>query len=102
MADEGEACPEYKVLKKRMKAGFKEIRKAVKKGGQIEGQAVLDFCADAYLMMAYPDKGDEYYPLFRKQVEKLSEATAQGDALRVAEAVAELKRMEKECHKRFK
>jgi XXXCH domain-containing protein len=94
--------PNYGQLKERMKADFKQIRKAVKKDRSIDAELVRSFCSDALLMTTYPGKGDEYYPAFREQVERLAKAVGQGDGPMLAEAVAAVRRMEKACHKRFK
>ena len=93
---------EYKQLKERMKADFKQIRKAVKKGRPLDAALVRTFCSDARLMTTYPGKGDEYYAAFREQVESLAEAAEQGDRDMLLEAVTTLRRIEKACHNRFK
>ena len=94
--------PTYGQLKERMKADFKQIRKAVKKGRSTDTELVRSFCSDALLMTTYPGKGDEYYAAFREQVERLAKAVQQGDGPMLAETVAAVRRMEKACHKRFK
>ena len=94
--------PDYGRLKERMKADFKQIRKAVRKGRSIDSGLVSTFCSDALLMTTYPGKGDEYYAAFREQIERLAAAVQQGDGPTLAEAVAGVRRMEKACHKRFK
>ena len=101
--EKGDAeCPEYKHLKERMKANFKQVRKAVKKGRPLDTELVRTFCSDARLMTTYPDKGSEYYPAFLEWVERLASAVELGDCSKLAEAVAALRRMEKDCHKRYK
>jgi XXXCH domain-containing protein len=85
-----------------MKADFKQIRKAVKKGRSIDAELVRSFCSDALLMTTYPGKGDEYYAAFLEQVERLAAAVERGDGPMLVEAVAAVRRMEKACHKRFK
>ena len=100
--NEGEGYPEYKQLKQRMKADFKQIRKAVKKGRAPDTELVRSFCSDAQLMTTYPEKGNEYYPDFQDRVKNLEEAAEQRDWAKLADVVAEVRRVEKECHKRFK
>lgn len=94
--------PNYGQLKERMKADFKQIRKAVKKGRSIDAKLVRSFCSDALLMTTYPGKGDECYAAVREQVERLAAGVQQGDGSVLVEAVAGVRRMEKACHKRFK
>ncbi len=94
--------PDYRRLKERMKADFKQIRKAVKKGRPLEAGLVYTFCADALLMTTYPGKGDECYTAFRVELERLATAMEADDAHMLAQAVTGLRRMEKACHGRFK
>lgn len=93
---------EYKQLKRWMKADFKQIRKAVRKGRPLDMELVNRFCSDARLMTTYEGKGDEYYGAFLKHVDSLAEAAKRGDQAALKEAVAALQKMEKQCHRRFK
>jgi XXXCH domain-containing protein len=97
-----EKTDEYKQLKERMRADFKQIRKAVRKGKPLDAELVRAFCADARRMTTYPGKGDEYYPAFRDLVECLEKALEQGSESALADTVASIRRMEKACHKRYK
>jgi len=92
----------YKQLKVRMKSDFKLIRRAVKKGSQLDVGLIRAFCSDALLMMEYQNKGDDCYPAFRECVERLATAAELGDRTRLTDAVAAVHRMKKRCHKRFK
>lgn len=94
--------PDYKQLKRWMKADLKQIREAVRKGRQLDIELVDRFCSDARLMTTHEGKGDEYYGVFLKQVDSLAEAAKRGDQAALKEAVAALRKMEKQCHRRFK
>jgi len=93
---------EYNQLKVRMKSDFKLIRRAVKKGALPDVELARTFRSEAHLMTEFPDKGDENYPQFRDVVDKLATAVEVGDRATLADAVAAMHRMKKECHRRFK
>jgi XXXCH domain-containing protein len=94
--------PEYKVLKERMKADFRQIRRSARRRGSPDMELVRAFCSDARLMTEYPGKGDEYYPEFLDRVARMTAAAERGDRAALEDAVAVVRRMKKECHKRFK
>lgn len=96
------ANPDYKQLKRWMKADWKQIREAVRKGRPLDMELVDRFCSDARLMTTHEGKGDDYYGAFLKQVDSLAEAAKSGDQVRLKEAVAALTEMEKQCHRKFK
>ena len=100
--DEGDGRSEYKQLKVQMKADFKQIRKAVRKRRSLDMKVVRGFCSNARLMIGYPGKGDEFYPVFLERVERLEAAAKQGEWAMLEDAVVAIEEMKKQCHKRFK
>lgn len=90
----------YKDLKKRMKQTFKHIGLALAAGQAPEAGVLADFIADSRRMTAYPGKGDAFYPAYNAAVDRLEAAAASGDLAAMAESVAALGRMKKECHSR--
>lgn len=92
----------YKQLKERMKADWKRIRKAARKGKSLDVALVRAFCADARQMTSYPGKGDEYYPAFHELVDRLEEALEQGSEITLGHTVASMRRMMKACHRRYR
>ncbi len=97
-----DGSPEYKVLKERMRADFRQIRRAARRRAPLDMELVRAFCLDARLMTEYPGKGDEYYPEFLDRVEIMAAAAERGDRAALEDAVAAVRRLKKECHKRFK
>ncbi len=97
-----EEHPDFKQLKKRMKADFKQIRKAVRKRRPLDTELIRRFCSDARLMTTYPGKGDEYYPGFLKRADSFEAAAKRGSWDLLEDAVVALQKTEKQCHKRFK
>jgi XXXCH domain-containing protein len=65
---------EYKALKERMKADFRQIRRSARKRGSLDMELVRAFCSDARLMTEYPGKGDERYPEFLDRVGRMAAA----------------------------
>jgi XXXCH domain-containing protein len=100
--EERNGRPEYKQLKARMKADFKQIRKAVRKHRPLDMELVRAFFSDARLMTTYPGKGDEYCTVFLERVESLAAAAKRGDWAMLQDTVAAVQEMKKQCHKRFK
>jgi len=94
--------PEYKALKERMKADFRQIRRSAGKRAPLDMELISAFCSDARLMTEYPGKGDEYYPEFLERVQIMAAAAERGDRAALEDAVAVVRRLKKECHKRFK
>lgn len=92
--------PRYKGLKKRMKPTFNAIRAALAAGQAPDPGTVAAFVADSRLMTSYSGKGDDAYPAYNAEVDRLEAAAAAGDLDALASAVAALGRMKKECHSR--
>ncbi|WP_428562023.1 MAG: GAK system XXXCH domain-containing protein [Solidesulfovibrio sp. DCME] len=97
--DEG-GKPRYKSLKKRMKHFFKAIVTSLRAGLPPDADILAAFVADSRLMTSYPGKGDDFYPAYDAEVDRLEAAAAGGDLDAMTASVAALGRMKKECHSR--
>ncbi len=92
--------PRYKSLKKRMKHFFKTIVISLRAGQAPAADVLAAFIADSRMMTSYPGKGDEFYPAYDAEVDRLEAAAAAGDLEAMTASVAALDRMKKECHSR--
>lgn len=93
--------PRYKDLKKRMKRTFAALEAAAAAGTSPSADVLASFVADSRLMTTYSGKGDPDYPAYDAAVTQLEAVCAAGDPARLAEAVATLRRLKKECHNRY-
>ena len=99
--DEGEGeMPRYKSLKKHMKSTFKTIGAALAAGQTPPAAEFASFIADSKLMVAYPGKGDEFYPEYLEKTQALEAAFAAGDLEAMQAMHQELARLKRECHSR--
>ena len=90
--------PKYKGLKKRMKATFKEITRALLAGEMPAEAVAASFVEDARLMVTYPGKGDEFYPAFSQAVDGFAKALEAGDLEALRKAALDLDQRKSECH----
>ncbi|WP_243439247.1 GAK system XXXCH domain-containing protein [Fundidesulfovibrio soli] len=97
--EEGE-MPKYKSLKKHMKSTFKAIGTALAAGQTPPAAEFASFIADSKLMVAYPGKGDEFYPEYLEKTQALEAAFAAGDLEAMKAMHQELARLKRECHSR--
>lgn len=107
LPDGGKACRasggrgRYKPLKKRMKDTFKILTTALAAGQSPDPAIVAAFVSDSRRMITFSGKGDEYYPAYAAEVDRLEAAAAAGDSAAMSHSAAELARMKKECHRRY-
>jgi XXXCH domain-containing protein len=97
-----EEKPKYKILKKRMKSGFKEIRARLAELRLPEEAVVRQFCDDSALMVTYPGMGDPHYVRYTRVVSELQAAYAGKDFARFNSLVSTLSGLKDECHKEYK
>lgn len=92
----------YKELKKRLSAGFKALRTALRDGRAPEKATARDFCDDCRLITTFPGKGDPAYQGFQALVEDLAAALEAGDPATVKRAFDQISEAKNSCHKQFK
>jgi len=93
---------EYRTLKKRMKASFAAIGRALQDGEKPEAGLMASFLADSRLMLTIPGYGDEEYGRYEGCCRNFETAAVEADPVRLQEASKELSACMKECHARFK
>lgn len=99
----GSALEGYSILKKRMAKDFGAIMKScIKEHSLPESILVERFYQDSKAMCNYPEKGEEFYEIYLKETESLSEAFRKSDLKAISVAIATLNRIKKECHDRYK
>ena len=92
----------YRPLKKRMKKSFKKIKELVKRNELPPRSLLEDFLAEATVMVSYSGFGDEHYHDFSEACRALKEARDAKDIEKLSLKLAEVSRIKKECHDRFK
>jgi len=93
---------EYRTLKKRMKANFVAIGRALQEGEKPESGQMASFLADSRRMLSIPGYGDAEYGRFEACCRKFEKAVAAGEATGLQEAFKALAACMKGCHARFK
>ncbi|MFW5499806.1 MULTISPECIES: GAK system XXXCH domain-containing protein [unclassified Maridesulfovibrio] len=94
--------PNYKNLKKRMKASFKVIFKSVHAGTLPPPEVVEEFMADSRTMVSFEGHGDEYYDEFIAACEKFQQACNDSDVQAAHNACDEINSITAHCHSRYK
>ena len=94
--------PSFKRLKKKMGGNYRALKAALREESLPESGLAEEFLDQCRRMVAYPGKGDPYFEDFGRAAEALAQALAQEDREAAAAAVAELDRLRKNCHRRFK
>lgn len=95
---------DYKQLKKRMKASFRDIGKTLE-GQKLPSQTVMEaFLADSDRMMAFSGEkyGASYYPAYRQACQALRAAFGASDLEAFQTVYTALARLKKDCHQAFK
>lgn len=93
----------YKDLKKRMAKNFKAIKKScIQEQALPESDLVEQFYRDSKIMCTYPNKGEEFYEAFLKQVDSLYKAFNTSDLKAMNSAVESLVQSRKDCHEKHK
>lgn len=95
------SAEKYDDLKKRMNMTWKHITQHTSRGELPDESDVVEFMQDADHMVEYPDKGDELYEEFIKDIELLRKAWAKRDTAEFIKAVEMINSCKKEAHKRF-
>ncbi len=91
----------YKVLKKLMKAQFKDIRAALAEGRMPERDLAHGFVRNSDLMVTYPGKGDEFYGQYSQAVQNFMSKVTENDIPGAAAAAEELENQKKICHEKY-
>ena len=92
----------YKKLKKRMAKDVKLISKLIEADELPSLELARAFHDDCGHMTSFPGKGDPYYGDFDKASDAFFDAVQCGDMQSASQAMADLMRMKKDCHKEFK
>ncbi len=92
----------YKRLKKRMAATFALLGRELASGAVPQPQLVADFKADGQRMVAFPGRGEPHYTEFTSLCQQLAAAVEAGDIAAARTAHADLARLKKACHARYK
>ena len=100
-ADGQPVKPEYKELKKRMRASFRILVKMTHDGVMPPGEAVDAFLADSALMVTYPGYGDEFYESYTAVCQELKDAYESGEIERMHAAVDKLVHEKSRCHAKY-
>lgn len=92
----------YGSLKKRMKANFRALRKALATDTQPSPAFVEAFLADCASMVSYPGKGVEDYPAFSVAAARFVRAMAVSDLAEARAAFEEVAALKRSCHAKHK
>lgn len=94
---------EYRVLKKRLKANFATLGRAIHAKELPEPHVVQAFLRDAREMTtAWPEFGAPFYEEFNRLCTALEEAGNEKDPVRLAECFHNLTACMKSCHAKYK
>jgi XXXCH domain-containing protein len=93
---------EYKILKKRLKAGFTALGKALKSEELPESPLFRSFLEDSRQMTAWPGFGDAYYRDYEELCGRFELAWKAKDRQQLQRMYAELTSCMKSCHERYK
>lgn len=100
--DEDPGRLQYKILKKRMKANFATLGKALNAGALPDHSVVQSFLRDAKEMTAWPGYGDPFYDEFNRLCLAFAQADSGKDPARLTECYHDLAACMKSCHERYK
>ncbi len=93
---------EYRILKKRLKANFAALGKAINAQELPERHIVQAFLQDSRRMTAWPGFGDPFYQEYNRLCTAFEEASNEKDPTRLAECFHNLTLCVKSCHARYK
>lgn len=93
---------DYKKIKKQMGKQFKRIIENLLIGVLPDDDVVHSFLNDSRRMTAFPQYGQEYYPVFETACDQFREAFEKRDPEACKNAYQALSRIKKECHERYK
>lgn len=93
---------EYRILKKRLKANFAALGKAINEQARPDGAILQAFLRDSREMTAWPGFGDPFYDEYNRLCKALEQACKEGDASRMSECFHNLTVCVKSCHQRYK
>lgn len=94
--------PSFKSLKKKMNQNLKEIKTALREEMLPEQALLEEFLAQCRLMVTYTTKGQPYFEEFERATDALAKAWKGEDRAAMDEALAEMGRLKRNCHRRFK
>jgi XXXCH domain-containing protein len=93
---------QYKDLKNRLKARFRQIGERLTRGQMPAADAVSSFLGDSELMIGVPGKGEEYYGAYKSACSQFAAAFAQSDLQALQSAYDALKRLRNQAHRKYK
>lgn len=92
----------YRILKKRLKAKFAALGKAINDKELPGRDMVQAFIQDSRQMTAWPGFGDPFYEEYNRLCDAFDQASNDKDPARLAECFRELTACVKSCHDRYK
>lgn len=92
----------YRPLKKKIKKSFKKIKEWTARNELPPRSLLEDFLAEATVMISYPGFGDEHYHDFSAACLALKKAHDAKDMELFSRRLAEISRIKKQCHGKFK
>ncbi len=99
----GSEVENYKDLKKRMAKDFKAIKKSCMQEQAIPKSDLIErFYQDSKTMCSYPNKGEEFYEPFLKQVDLFYDVFKTSDLEAMSAALTALGQIRNDCHDKYK
>ncbi len=92
----------YRILKKRLKANFAALGRAINNQEPPARHIVQAFLQDSREMTARPGFGDPYYDEYNRLCKALEQACSEKDPARLADCFHNLTACVKSCHERYK
>ncbi|GEM_PF-3160884 len=92
----------YKELKKRMKKTFASISRSIGNQQFPLTRDMESFMQDSMSLVAISGYGDDYYQAYKEGVQMMYEAYQRHDHSSLHQSFLEVKRIQRDCHTRFK
>jgi len=92
----------YKELKKRMKKTFASISRSIVNQQLPRTRDMESFMQDSISLVSISGYGDDYYQAFNESVQRMYEACQQQDHYSLHQSFHEVKRIQRDCHNRYK
>lgn len=92
----------YRALKKGMSHTWKALRRSARDGALPDPAIVQRFVEQGQAMMQHPDKGAAFFPAFTHALQALQRAADEGDAEAWGQALAQVDKLRKAAHRRYK
>jgi len=92
----------YKELKKRMKKTFASISRSIGNQQFPLTKDMESFMQDSMSLVSISGYGDNYYQTYKEIVQRMYEACQQQDHSSLHQSFHEVKRIQRDCHNRYK